>query len=374
MRFSTAIDHYVADMRSQGRLNSTSSERGYRQVLDAHAADVTNRDPRTIGREQVKTTLRRWANPNTQRKARSVLVSFYDWAMEEGIRKDNPARQTRRPKKRPTTVYRLTRAEAAAMLAAATTPRERRAIHLGICAGLRNAELRGLRGRHFHRDGFVHVSADIAKGGRERWVPVIADLQPVVDEIRQHVAPDEYVLPAVRWRDPGKNTVRINLKYRPFSSQALRTLVMDVAKRSRISAHIHPHLMRHAFGDHVARYAGMRNAQALLGHATVGTTETYVGQPTLDELAGAVRGFGYAAERPTAGDSERTQTHEELRTNVPPFIDQDETIGRGADRNRTGALVESGPLGHFFAEGVEGLLEDWPAVRRNIDLYTEAFA
>ena len=126
---------------------------------------------------------------------RAILVSFYDWAMEEGVRKDNPARQTRRPKKQPTAVYRLTRDEVVAMLLATETRRERWAIYLGICCGLRNAELRGLRGRHFERAGFVWVSADIAKGGRERWVPVIGDLVAVVAEIRAGVGEDEYVLP-----------------------------------------------------------------------------------------------------------------------------------------------------------------------------------
>ncbi|WP_028060499.1 tyrosine-type recombinase/integrase [Candidatus Solirubrobacter pratensis] len=38
--------------------------------------------------------------------------------------------------------------------------------------------------------------------------------------------------------------------------------------------------MRHAFGDHVARHAGIKNAQALLGHADVGTTQMYTGAPT----------------------------------------------------------------------------------------------
>jgi integrase len=37
--------------------------------------------------------------------------------------------------------------------------------------------------------------------------------------------------------------------------------------------------------DHVARHAGIENAQALLGHADVGTTQMYTGAPTLDELA-----------------------------------------------------------------------------------------
>ncbi len=274
MRFAQAIDAFVLDMRSQGRFTSDASERSDRSILARHSEDVLNRDPRYIGREDVKRTLRRWSNPNSQSNARSILVSFHDWAMEEGYRKDNPARQTRRPKRRPTDVYRLTRDEARAMLDASLgDARERRAVHLGICAGLRNAELRGLQGRHFRRDRFVWVSADIAKGGRERWMPAFTDLEPVVAEIRGHVPDDCSVLPAQRFRDVPYNRQRMDLAKRPSSSQALRTLVMGVAKRAGISAHIHPHLLRHAFGDHVARYAGMRNAQFLLGHSTVGTTE-----------------------------------------------------------------------------------------------------
>src|SRR4051812_18641426 len=182
MKFSRAIDAYIVDMRSQGRINSPATERTYRSILDRHGEDVLNRDPHYIGREDVKRTLRRWRHPNTQRVGRAVLVSFYDWAMEEGMRKDNPARQTRRPKRQPTSVYRLTRDEAVAMLLATETRRERWAVYLGICSGLRNAELRGLTGQHFDRPGFIRVTADIAKGGRERWVPVIADLAPVVAE------------------------------------------------------------------------------------------------------------------------------------------------------------------------------------------------
>ena len=66
--------------------------------------------------------------------------------------------------------------------------------------------------------------------------------------------------------------------------------------RAGIHAHVHPHVMRHAFGDHVARYAGIKNAQALLGHADVGTTQIYTGAPTLDELAAAIKGIRFAVE------------------------------------------------------------------------------
>jgi site-specific recombinase XerD len=304
MTFSRAIDAYITDQRTAGRINSPTTERAYRDVLLLHAQDLHDQPPETASRDDVKRTLARWANPNTQRTRRAVLVSFYDWTMEEGIRPDNPARQTRRPKKRPTTVYRLTLQEAQAMLDACRTTRERRAIYLGMCAGLRNAELRGLQGRHLRRDGYLWVSADIAKGGRERWVPIIGDLLDVVAEIKQNVGPDEYVLPAQRWRNPPTNTLAGDLTKRPCSSQALRTLVMTVAKRAGIQAHIHPHLLRHAFGDHVARHGGIRIAQRLLGHATVSTTETYVGDATLDELSRAVAAFSFQSASTPAAEPE----------------------------------------------------------------------
>lgn len=293
MRISKAIDHYLVDMQGSGRLNSPRTATSYRSALERHAADARDRHLSEITREDVKRTLRRWPHPNTQRTNRSILVSFYDWAMEEGHRIDNPARQTRRPKRQPSTVYRLTRHEAAGMLDATSTVRERRAVYLGICAGLRNAELRGLRGEHFARPGFVWVSADVGKGNRARWVPVIDELAPIVEELR-HLPVDHYVLPGERWADPPFNTRRFELPTKPSSSQALRSLVMSVATRSGIRAHVHPHLMRHAYGDHVARYAGIRNAQFLLGHADVGTTEIYMGDPTLDELAASVRGLSFA--------------------------------------------------------------------------------
>ena len=167
MRFYDAIDAYIADMQVQGRLTSPSSERGYRSTLLAHAEDVQNRDPAYVSREDVKRTLRRWPHPNTQGTNRSKLVSFYAWVMEEGLRKDNPALQTRRPRRHAKDKYRLTEAEVIAILQAAQGIRERRAIFLGLCAGLRNAELRGLQGPHFAR-GRLRVGVRRHRQGRAR--------------------------------------------------------------------------------------------------------------------------------------------------------------------------------------------------------------
>lgn len=301
IRFDQAIDLFIQDMRREGRINSPSSERSYRGTLEKHAEDVGNRDPRTIGRDDVKRTLLRWSNPNSQRSKHSALNSFYDWAMVEGIRPTNPAKQVRRARKRETSVYRLTKQEMLAMWRVARTTREQRVIGLGFGAGLRNAELRGLKGKHFERAGWIHVSADIAKGGSQRFIPVFADLLAIVEDIRLTVGYEEYVIPAQRWRDPSHNKERVDLKLRHSSSQALRTLVGDVAKRAGIRAHIHPHLMRHAFGDHVARDRGLKVAQALMGHKDSKTTENYTGGTTLDELSAAMAGFSFLDEEDMGG-------------------------------------------------------------------------
>jgi integrase len=150
--------------------------------------------------------------------------------------------------------------------------------------------------------------------------PVLVDLFPLVEEIRSMVAVDEYVIPAQRWRDPGHNTRRIDLEHRPASRQVFRTVVETLGQRAGIHAHLHLHVMRHAFGDHVARYAGMRNAQFLLGHANVGTTEIYVGEPTLDELTAAIEGLSFLNPGRTGvlGSADAPRTPREAPTGIEP--------------------------------------------------------
>ena len=131
MRFDVAIDEYIADRRSQGIINSTLTERDYRLVLYAHADDVRNRDPRYTGRDDVKRTLARWSHPNSYSKNRSILVAFYEWMVEEGNRPHNPARQTPRGRRKPTTTHRLSGDEVLRLLDAAQDEREHRVFFLG---------------------------------------------------------------------------------------------------------------------------------------------------------------------------------------------------------------------------------------------------
>lgn len=301
MKFRPAVDEFITDMRSHGRIGSQGSEKAYRDVLYLLGGDADWRDPRQITRDDVKRTLRRWENPNTARTRRSIMVSFFDWMAEEGMRRDNPARATRRPKSRPVSVRRLTEADTVALLKAASTPRERRAIFLGVCAGLRNQELRGLQGRHFRRDGFVWVSSDIAKGQRERWVPVPLELVPVIEEIRANVAVDHFVLPRVKQTDPGINVTWLERPTQPCSHQSLYRLVGRVGEKAGVAVAVHPHMLRRAYADYVGRHAGVMWTRALLGHADISTTQDYLSAPSPDELARAIEGLTFT---PVGGQGE----------------------------------------------------------------------
>lgn len=293
MKMSFAVDAYLADMRAEGRINSDVSERSYRDVLNWHGEDVQNRDPRYTNRDDVKRTLARWPNPNTRAKRRSYLVSFYDWLVEEGMRPANPARQTRKPKRRPTHVYKLTREETVRVLSAPRSRKERWAVWLLGCAGLRSKEARGLQGRHFSRAGWIHVSPEIAKGGKERWIPVVEDLAPVVEEIRAAVPLEHFVFPKPKVADPGVNSRWGYDPLRGCSQQYLWSMMAELGRRAELAGPIGAHSLRHAFTNHIARATRVEVAQALLGHADISTTRGYMSDPTLDDLADAVRGVRY---------------------------------------------------------------------------------
>ena len=97
-------------------------------------------------------------------------------------------------------------------------------------------------------------------------------------------------------------------------------LVKRVGERAGIAAPIHPHLMRPAYADHIARHAGVRTARFPLGHANLGTTESQLGKPTLDDLQTAVEGFsfGVVLERTFYPYREVPATPVEAPTGIEP--------------------------------------------------------
>jgi hypothetical protein len=98
-------------------------------------------------------------------------------------------------------------------------------------------------------------------------------------------------------------------------------MVGRLGARAEVPWRVKPHTMRHAFADHVARLSGdVRVAQYLLGHATLGTTEAYLGAPTLDQLAASVKDvvFGVQTEHTFQGAWIRPANPVEAPTGIEP--------------------------------------------------------
>lgn len=306
MKFRQAVNLYVEDQWDRGRFTSKRTEVSYRASLRVLGEQVQERDPRTINREDVKAALRRWRG-NTKARNRSMMVSFFDWMVEEGHRKDNPARATPRPKIRKPEVYRLTAEETQRFLLSARGYREQVVAFVGVCAGLRREEIRLLQGRHFARDGWLWVSADIAKGSHERWIPVFPELEPVVAQIKERCLLDHYVLPGQQFSDPGRNRLPADNPLQPSSGQTIWRITQVIGKRAGIPTRVTPHMLRHAFADHAARHMGVQEAQAMLGHADISTTQTYLGGVSLDRLQNAVKDISFGVSSPPDENGPETQ-------------------------------------------------------------------
>lgn len=313
MKTEQAIDYFIADWKGYGRINSEHTERAYRSKLLQLGEDAGWKPVEEIAKADVKRTLRRWDHPNSKLQAHSCFIAFFDWATQEDLREDNPARAVPRAKRAKPQINRLTREETEQLLTWAASDKaslaERWAIYLGICAGLRCQELCRITKADVSRPGWVHVTRGMGKGNKERWVPVIADLQPIVDEIMA-VGPDEGTL--IRGRM--STGPHLNEDWTARTAPISRVGMYRIIKRSGVKAGLYqpitPHTLRHAFGDFIAKYAGARIAQALLGHASIETTVgTYVDQVSLDEMQVAVTGatfFQGVKPMPLRSESERS--------------------------------------------------------------------
>jgi hypothetical protein len=130
------------------------------------------------------------ADPNTRRKTRSVLVSFYDWRCRSTIRRGIPTGAAD---------------PAAEGKQAAGVPHDARGgRHVPRCGGEPAGAARRLP-RRMRRHPQLRAASPPA-------VPVLPELEPVVAEILANVGPTdrdpirrewvgEYVIPAERWRD-----------------------------------------------------------------------------------------------------------------------------------------------------------------------------
>jgi len=155
---------------------------------------------------------------------------------------------------------------------------------LMLDAGLRVGELVQLLQSDLIVGGEVvtslRVRKEIAKGKRERLVPLSLRAQTAVNEMQRHIwskiPPTGYkfafALPGVGFHISTRQVERIITKY--------STLAFGIA--------IHPHILRHTFATRLMECTSMRNVQVLLGHKNIATTQIYT-HPNDQDLQKAIK-------------------------------------------------------------------------------------
>lgn len=276
---SRLIDAFLEALSAE-RNAARNTLLAYRRDLDAFAAFLAGRGdhPLLVGREGVEAFLVRCdaegLSKATRARRLSSLRQFLRFLHEEGHRPDNPSLDLAGPgrdRKLPGT---LDVPEVTALIEAAhASPRDRARnaclLELLYATGMRVSELVSLPVAAAR--GGPRALLVTGKGGRERLVPLSAPARAALAEWLAERDAAEDGRPASRFLFPSRGAQG------HMTRQGFFALVKELALRAGVPAErVTPHRFRHAFATHLlANGADLRSIQAMLGHASVATTEIY---------------------------------------------------------------------------------------------------
>ena len=214
----------------------------------------------------------RHAKPRTTGRLVSSLKRFFQFAVREGLRNDDPAAELSGPRLPRSLPKSLSEAEVEQLLAAPDLGthqglRDRAMLETLYASGLRVSELVGLKTMQVSLDmGVIRV---LGKGSKERLTPLGEEALDWIVRYQREARP---MLLGARKSD----ALFVTARGGPMTRQGFWTLVKRYAKRAGIRREISPHTLRHAFATHLLNHgADLRVVQMLLGHADISTTQIY---------------------------------------------------------------------------------------------------
>jgi integrase/recombinase XerD len=204
----------------------------------------------------------------------SVLRSFFSWLAERRVLLFNPAEDlvlADRTQPLPRTV--LTESEVQALLAApgadALGLRDRAILEALYSTGLRRAELAGLDLYDVDQASEV-VRVRQGKRGKDRYVPIGARALAAVRRYLHEARPGLVASP----KEPALFVAAVY--GRRLNVKTLNLIVRQRAAAAGLAKRVTPHVLRHTCATHLLQGgAGLRHVQAILGHASIATTQVY---------------------------------------------------------------------------------------------------
>jgi len=161
--------------------------------------------------------------------------------------------------------------------------RDRALLEVLYGTGLRNSELCDLAVDHIDLAAEPPILRVIqGKGNKSRVVPLGEEALAWLETYLVQVRP--------RWlfRSSIPN-VFLGTTGRPMNRSLLTEIVSRLGRKAKLGKRVTPHLLRHGCATHMlARGAGLRHLQKLLGHSSSSTTEHYT-QVEVSDLAKVLR-------------------------------------------------------------------------------------
>jgi site-specific recombinase XerD len=263
---------YLANERNA----SPRTLKAYRQALTAFRAENQTPWKRCRGddfRDYLFVIAKRGQARSYVRLQFSALRTFYQFlGARKGLR-SNPVREIQLPKIEKKLPLVLTRQQVEELLAAPTREKKSRSapvwmplrdvsiMELFYSSGLRLSELAALNVAEV--DPYTESVRVFGKGRKERVCPVGL---PALEAISRYRAA----------ANVHSGPLFINKARRRISPRSIWLVLKRYVRHTSIPISISPHKLRHSFATHMLdRGADLRSVQALLGHASLSTTQIY---------------------------------------------------------------------------------------------------
>ena len=296
---TTAVSSGPLDALVTGYLQMLRSERGasahtlraYERELRNFAAWAAERDnsmsvdriEHTHIRAYLGALYERGLSRASAARALAAIRSWFKWLARTGYIEQNAAALVSTPRlpkhlPRVPSIEQMNRVVDSVDEDAASWPaRDRAILEMLYGCGIRNAELTGLNLDDIHWGNEAVLVR--GKGQKQRYVP-LGDA--AAEALRAYMAERTARLAAANGATPA---LFLNLQLRGLNKTSSRArlttrsvgrIVKRIAILRGLSADVHPHTLRHAFGTHLLEEgADLRAIQELLGHERLSTTQRY---------------------------------------------------------------------------------------------------
>jgi integrase/recombinase XerD len=270
---ATAIEAFLLELRVERGLSPLTIA-AYGRDLAQYASTAGPRwrgDPQAVV-DFVSALRREGRRSSTQARKVAAIRSFYGFAQREGLTERDVAALLDLPRPGSYLPDVLDPDEIVRVLDAPPQDqpagiRDRAILELLYSCGLRVSELTGL---DTDRLDLPHLQLRaIGKGNRERRVPMGEEAR---ERLHRYLAG-----PRAEWT-AGRPTPAVFVSQRGtrLARESVWRLVRRWTEEAGVRGHVTPHTFRHSFATHLlVGGADLRVVQALLGHASISTTQLY---------------------------------------------------------------------------------------------------